>query len=130
MHILPRMTFSVQLVATFVRTFISVGELGFRLMQISDAGAQKQPNNLTCPGQNTLFTAPMLLGTLDSSGMYGRDAIYSPLIELALPAVVFFFRDKPDILKYFHPPVFLLGSLIQCVGSVGLMLMLIRTTLF
>ncbi len=38
-------------------------------------------------------------------------------------------QDKAEILKYVHPPVLLLGSPIRYVGSVGLMPMLIRTTL-
>ncbi len=74
----------------------------------------------------------MLWVTLDPSGMFSRDVICSPLllfflIGFALLAAVFCFRDKAEI---FHLSVFLLDSLIQYVGSVRLMLTLVRTTLF
>ncbi|KAK0433103.1 OPT-domain-containing protein [Armillaria borealis] len=116
-HIPPRVTFWVQLVATFVSTFVCVGVLNFQLTQIPDVCAPEQPDRFTCPGENTFFTASVLWGTLGPSRMFGRGAIYSPLlwcflIGLALPVVVFCFRDKVKILKYFHLPVFLLGSLI------------------
>ncbi|KAK0481199.1 OPT-domain-containing protein [Armillaria luteobubalina] len=117
MHIPPRVTFWVQLIATFVSTFVCVGVLNFQLTQIPDVCAPEQPDRFTCPGENTFFTASVLWGTLGPSRMFGRGAIYSPLlwcflIGLALPIVVFCFRDRVEILKYFHLPVFLLGSLI------------------
>ncbi|PBK92022.1 OPT-domain-containing protein [Armillaria gallica] len=105
MHILLWVMFWVQLVATFVCTFVSAGELSFQLTQIPDACAPEQPDRFTCPGENSLFTAPTLWGTLDPSGMFGCRVIYSPpllcfLIGLALPVAVFCFRDKAEILKY------------------------------
>ncbi|KAK0482776.1 OPT-domain-containing protein [Armillaria novae-zelandiae] len=116
-HIPPRVTFWVQLVATFVSTFVCVGVLNFQLTQIPDVCAPEQPDRFTCPGENTFFTASVLWGTLGPSRMFGRGAIYSPLlwcflIGLALPITVFCLRDRVKILKYFHLPVFLLGSLI------------------
>ncbi|KAK0457210.1 OPT-domain-containing protein [Desarmillaria tabescens] len=116
-HIPPRVTFWAQLVATFVSTFVCVGVLNFQLTQIPNVCAPEQQDRFTCPGENTFFTASVLWGTLGPSRMFGRGAIYSPLlwcflIGLALPVIVFCFRDRMKILKYFHLPVFLLGSLI------------------
>ncbi|KAK0203274.1 OPT-domain-containing protein [Desarmillaria ectypa] len=116
-HVPPRVTFWVQLVATFVSTFVCVGVLNFQLTQIPNVCAPEQQDRFTCPDENTFFTASVLWGTLGPSKMFGRGAIYSPLlwcflIGLALPVICFCFRDKVKILKYFHLPVFLLGSLI------------------
>ncbi|KAK0448152.1 OPT-domain-containing protein [Armillaria borealis] len=116
-HIPPRITFWVQMFATLVSTFVCVGILNFQMTQIPDVCSSTQKDRFTCPGTNTFFTASVLWGTLGPSRMFGSGAIYNPLIwcfliGFVLPVIVYFLTPRIPIFKYFHLPVFLVGTLI------------------
>ncbi|KAK0191685.1 OPT-domain-containing protein [Armillaria mellea] len=116
-HIPPKITFWVQMFATVASTFVCVGILNFQMTQIPDVCSSTQKDRFTCPGANTFFTASVLWGTLGPSRMFGSGAIYNPLIwcfliGFVLPFIVYYLTPRIPIFKYFHLPVFLVGTLI------------------
>ncbi|KAF8922078.1 OPT-domain-containing protein [Mucidula mucida] len=116
-HIAPKITFWVQMIATFVSTFVAIAVLNFQMTGIEDVCSPTQKDRFTCPGPNTFFTASVLWGTLGPTRMFGTGAIYNPLIwcfliGFCLPIIFYYLRDRSVVFKYFHLPVFFLGSLI------------------
>ncbi|EPQ54770.1 OPT-domain-containing protein [Gloeophyllum trabeum ATCC 11539] len=117
MHIAPRTTFTIQMVATVVSTFVCVGILNFQMTQIPDVCSPTQPDHFTCPGINTFFTAAVLWGTLGPKRMFGGGEIYNGLlwcflIGAFLPVIFYYLAKKYSIFSHFHLPVFLVGGLV------------------
>ncbi|KZW02411.1 OPT-domain-containing protein [Exidia glandulosa HHB12029] len=115
-HIAPRVTFTAQMVATLVSTFVSVGIVNFQFT-IPDVCEPGQKDHFTCPGINTFFTASVLWGTLGPRRMFGVNAIYSGLvwcflIGAALPVIFFYLGKRIPSLRSVHLPIVLTGGLI------------------
>jgi OPT family oligopeptide transporter len=116
-HIAPRVTFTAQMIATLVSTFVCVGILNFQMTQIPEVCSPKQKDHFTCPGINTFFTASVLWGTLGPKKMFGHGAIYNGLlycflIGAALPFIFYYLARRFKIFRHFHLPIFLVGGLI------------------
>ncbi|KAI9052070.1 hypothetical protein LZ554_004323 [Drepanopeziza brunnea f. sp. 'monogermtubi'] len=115
----PRHTFSAQMVATFISTFICIGVLNFQIREIPDVCEPDQKNRFTCPGPNKFFTASILWGTLGPQKMFGKNGQYCALlmgfpIGLVLPVIVYYAQKKfprQEWLRQVHPVVMMYGSL-------------------
>jgi OPT family small oligopeptide transporter len=116
MHIPPRLTFSAQIYATVISTFVCTAILNFQMTQIPGVCTPDQVNHFTCPNVNDFFTASVLWGTLGPKRMFGAGGIYNGLlwcflIGALLPIPVYFLRKKVKVLEYMHLPVLLSGGL-------------------
>lgn len=76
----PRHTFSAQIVATFISTFICVGVLNFQMTSIDDVCTENARFKMTCPGVNTFFTASVLWGTVGPKKIWGHNGQYSEIL--------------------------------------------------
>lgn len=76
----PRHTFSAQIVATFISTFICVGVLNFQMTRIDDVCTEDARFKMTCPGVNTFFTASVLWGTVGPKKIWGHNGQYSEIL--------------------------------------------------
>ena len=115
-HIPPWVTFSCQMFATLVSTFVCTALLNYQMMKIPDVCTATQEDNFTCPSLNTFFTASILWGTLGPKKMFGAGAIYNGLLwyflfGALLPIPFYFLGRKWKIFQYFHVPVFFYGSI-------------------
>ncbi|CAM1500425.1 Fc.00g095870.m01.CDS01 [Cosmosporella sp. VM-42] len=87
----PRFTFSAQIIATFISTFICVGVLNFQMTRIDDVCTPDAKFKLTCPGVNTFFTASVLWGTVGPKKIWGHTGQYSEtLIGFPLGVLIVF----------------------------------------
>ena len=116
-HIPPWVTFSCQMFATLVSTFICTAILNYQMMEIPGVCTLGQKNHFTCPGINTLFANSILWGTIGPRKMLGAGGIYNGLlwcflIGALLPIPFYFLGRKWKVFQYFHVPVFLYGGLI------------------
>ena len=114
-HIPPWVTLNCQMVATLVSTIVCTAILNYR-MTIPDVCTPHHKDRFTCPGVNVFFTASVLWGTLGPERMYGSGSIYNGLlwcffIGAVLPVPFYFLRKRFKTFRYFHAPVFLVGSL-------------------
>ncbi|KAF7375383.1 OPT-domain-containing protein [Mycena sanguinolenta] len=117
MHIPPQLTFSAQIYATVISTFVCTGILNFQMTQIPGVCTPDQPNHFICPGVNTFFTASVLWGTLGPKRMFGPGGIYNGLlwcflIGAILPIPIYYLRKKVKALEFIHMPVLLVGGLV------------------
>jgi OPT family oligopeptide transporter len=75
----PRHTFTAQMVAVLISTFVCTAvfnfQLGFRDVCTADAAF-----GFTCPGQNTFFTASVFWGTLSPARLFGKGRRYNMLL--------------------------------------------------
>ncbi|OAA56306.1 Tetrapeptide transporter, OPT1/isp4 [Niveomyces insectorum RCEF 264] len=76
----PRHTFTAQLVATVVSTFVCTGVLNFQMNQIPRVCTEDAPNHYTCPGINTFFTAAVLWGTIGPKKVFGAGGQYTAML--------------------------------------------------
>ncbi|KIY49349.1 OPT superfamily oligopeptide transporter [Fistulina hepatica ATCC 64428] len=116
-HIPPRITFTIQGVATVISTFTAMAIVNWQMTSIPDVCAVHQKDNFTCPGINTFFTASVLWGTLGPKKMFGSGAIYSYLLfgflaGALLPIIGYVLKKKYKVMEYVHVPVLLSGGLI------------------
>jgi OPT family oligopeptide transporter len=114
-HIPPWVTFSCQMFATLVSSFVYTAILNYQMTKIPDVCTSTQKGHFTCPGPNTAFTASVLWGTLGPKKMFGAGAIYNGLLwyflaGAVLPIPFYFLSRKWKVFRYFHAPVFLYGS--------------------
>ncbi|KAF7536611.1 hypothetical protein G7Z17_g13018 [Cylindrodendrum hubeiense] len=116
----PRHTFSAQIIATFISTFICVGVLNFQMTRIDDVCTEDARFKLTCPGVNTFFTASVLWGTVGPKKIWGHNGQYSEtLIGFPLGvAVVFLFWGlnkkfpKWTWTRQIHPVAIMYGGIV------------------
>ncbi len=76
----PRHTFTAQLVATIVSTFVCTGVLNFQMNKIPNVCTEEAPNRMTCPGVNTFFTAAVMWGTIGPKRVLGPGGQYTALL--------------------------------------------------
>jgi len=115
-HIPPWVTFSCQMVATLVSTFVCTAILNYQMTQIPNVCTVGQKDHFTCPGINTSFTSAVLWGTLGPKKMFGAGAIYNGLLwcflaGALLPIPFYFLSRRWKSFHYIHIPVFLHGGL-------------------
>jgi len=116
----PRHTFSAQIVATFISTFVCVGVLNFQMTRIDDVCTEDARFKMTCPGVNTFFTASVLWGTVGPKKIWGHNGQYSEtLVGFPLGvAVVFFFWGlnkkfpKWTWTRQIHPVAIMYGGIL------------------
>ncbi|KAF8137872.1 OPT-domain-containing protein [Mycena galopus ATCC 62051] len=124
MHLPPQLTFSAQIYATIISTFVCTGILNFQMTKIPGVCTPEQADHFTCPDVNTFFTASVLWGTLGPKRMFGAGGIYNGLlwcflIGALLPIPVYLLRKKVKALEYLHLPVLLNGGLIWAPYSLA-----------
>ncbi|KAJ6496043.1 OPT-domain-containing protein [Mycena sanguinolenta] len=107
MHIPPQLTFSAQIYATVISTFVCTGILNFQMTKIPGVCTPDQPNHFTCPDVNALFTASVLWGVLGPKRMFGPGGLYNALAW------------KVKALEYLHIPVLLSGGLVWAPYSLA-----------
>ncbi|KAK1760196.1 OPT oligopeptide transporter protein-domain-containing protein [Echria macrotheca] len=116
----PRQTFMAQVVATVVSTFICTGILNYQMNEIPHVCTREAPDNMSCPGINTFFTASVLWGTIGPQRVFGTGGQYTilmigwPLGVLVSLGIWFLQRRLPQQkwLRQIHPVLILLGGLI------------------
>ncbi len=114
----PRVTFSGQMIATFISTLVCTGVLNFQI-NIKDVCTENAPMRFYCPGPNTFFTASILWGTIGPLKVFGKDGQYKWLLmgfPIGILFVLFFWslkKWKPNnrALRQFHIVVAIAGSL-------------------
>ena len=116
-HIPPWVTFSSQMFATFVSSFVCTAVLNYQMTKIPDVCTSQQKDHFTCPGVNTAFTAAVVWGTLGPKKMFGAGAMYSGLLWFflagaLLPIPFYFLSRRWKVFRYFHAPVFMFGGII------------------
>lgn len=115
----PRHTFTAQIVATFVSSFVATSILNFQ-MSLPDVCTPTQKNHYTCPGVNTFFTAAVMWGTVGPKKVFGSGGLYTALlvgfpIGVVVPLVVYFVKKRfpgQAWLRSINPPVLFAGALI------------------
>ncbi|OCF35911.1 OPT family small oligopeptide transporter [Kwoniella heveanensis BCC8398] len=115
----PRHTFTAQIVATFVSTFICTGVFNFQMNRIDGVCTADAPFGFTCPGINTFFTAAVFWGTLGPKKLFGPGGQYVALlagfpIGFALPFVLWFLRKKfprTNWIRQLHPVMLCYGGI-------------------
>ncbi|KAF8173156.1 OPT-domain-containing protein [Mycena galopus ATCC 62051] len=112
MHIPPLLTFSAQIYATVLSTFVCTAILNFEMTKVCTLD---RVNHVTCPDMTTFFTASVFWGTLGPKRMCGPGGIYNGLlwgflIGSILPIAIYFLRKKVKMLAYLHVPVLLSGG--------------------
>ncbi|KND87135.1 Glutathione transporter 1 [Tolypocladium ophioglossoides CBS 100239] len=114
----PRLTFAVQVWATIIGAFVSIGVNQWQLVNIKDVCTADQPDKFSCPGTHTFFTASVIWGAIGPQHIFGTGQIYNPLgwgfLAGALLPIPFFFLQKwyPNSwIRYIHVPVILYGPL-------------------
>jgi len=115
-HVAPWVTFSCQMFAALVSTFIGTAVFNYQTMKIPGICAAGQKNHFTCPHINASFTSSVLWATLGPRKMLGAGAIYDGLLwcflaGALLPVPFYFLSRKWKVFRYFHAPVFLSGGL-------------------
>ncbi|KAF7375422.1 OPT-domain-containing protein [Mycena sanguinolenta] len=124
MHIPPQLTFSAQIYATIISTFVCTSILNFQMTKIPGVCTPDQPNHFTCPEVNVFFTASILWGTLGPKRMFEPGGTYNGLfwcflIGAILPIPVYFLRKKIKALEFIHIPILLSGGLIWAPYSLA-----------
>ncbi|EAA32547.2 hypothetical protein GE21DRAFT_5522 [Neurospora crassa] len=114
----PRHTFTAQMVATLISTFICTGVLNFQV-NIENICQTNAPMRFFCPGINTFFTAAVLWGTIGPVKVFGIHGQYKWLllgfpIGLCIPVIFWliirkFPRNK--FIRQFHPVALFYGAL-------------------
>ncbi|CAK7205796.1 hypothetical protein SEUCBS139899_008575 [Sporothrix eucalyptigena] len=94
----PRHTFTAQLIATIVSTFVCTGVLNFQMNKIPNVCTPEAANKMTCPGINTFFTAAVMWGTIGPKRVFGAHGQYSAMlvgfpIGIVLP-IAFWYVQK------------------------------------
>ncbi|KAJ6784309.1 hypothetical protein PWT90_11005 [Aphanocladium album] len=116
----PRQTFSAQMVATLVSTFVCIGVLNFQMLNIHDVCTEDAPHKLTCPGVNTFFTASVLWGTVGPKKVFGHQGQYSEMLigfPLGVVVVVFFWLLNKKFphwawTRQIHPVAIMYGGIV------------------
>ena len=114
----PRHTFTAQVVATLLSTFICTGVLNFQMNSIPDVCTDKAPNGMTCPGINTFFAASVLWGVIGPTKIFGSGGQYTALLigwpmGVVIPLALWWARQRfPSRrwLRQIHPVVLLSGA--------------------
>ncbi|KAJ6496033.1 OPT oligopeptide transporter protein-domain-containing protein [Mycena sanguinolenta] len=112
MHIPPQLTFSAQIYATVISTFVCTGVLNFQMTKIPGVCIPDQPDHFTCPDINEFFTASVFWGTIGPKRMFGPGGIYNGLLWCFLIGAIL-------PIPYIHIPVLLAGSLIWAPYSLA-----------
>jgi OPT family small oligopeptide transporter len=117
-HIPPRQTFTAQMVATLISTFVCVGVLNFQMNQIEGVCTTHAPNRFTCPGINTFFTASVLWGTVGPIKVFGKGGLYTALLVgfplgFVIPIMFWYAQKKTKArwLRQVHPVAIFYGAL-------------------
>ncbi|KAH7148288.1 OPT oligopeptide transporter protein-domain-containing protein [Dactylonectria macrodidyma] len=116
----PRHTFSAQIVATFISTFVCVGVLNFQMTRIDDVCTEDARFKMTCPGVNTFFTASVLWGTVGPKKIWGHNGQYSETLvgfPLGIAVVFFFWMLNKKFPKWtwtrqIHPVAIMYGGIV------------------
>jgi OPT family oligopeptide transporter len=106
----PWFTFTAQLAATLVSTFVCTGVLKFQV-DIENVCTPDAPTRFYCPDQNTFFTASVLWGTIGPAKVFGHKGQYAALLVgfplgIVTPLLFYFLvKWKPRIrwIRQFHP---------------------------
>ncbi|KIH94024.1 hypothetical protein SPBR_05582 [Sporothrix brasiliensis 5110] len=115
----PRQTFSVQMAATLVSTFVCTAVLNFQMNNIPGVCTMDAPNRFTCPWVNSFFTASVLWGTIGPRKIFGPAGQYTLLLlgfPLGLAIALAFWAAKRRFprhswLRQAHPVVLLSGAI-------------------
>ncbi|KAL1411400.1 hypothetical protein Q8F55_002356 [Vanrija albida] len=113
----PRHTFAAQMVATLVSSVVCSALFNFQ-MDLKNVCTTEATFRMTCPGQNTFFTAAVFWGSIGPRKIFGAGGRYT-LILLGFPVGValvgicwalqkFFPRVK--IFRYLHPALICTGG--------------------
>ncbi|KAL1897982.1 hypothetical protein Sste5346_003837 [Sporothrix stenoceras] len=95
----PRYTFTAQLLATIVSSFVCTGVLNFQMNKIPNVCTDEAPNKMTCPGINTFFTAAVIWGTIGPKKIFGAGGQYTAMlvgfpIGAVVPVVFWYIQKK------------------------------------
>lgn len=114
----PRHTFTAQLVATLVGTFVASAIFNFQ-MSFDGVCTPDATFGMTCPGVNTFFTASIFWGLLSPHRIFGHMGRYRTLligfpVGFVLPIMQWGLMKKfPKIkaFRYIHTPMLCAGAL-------------------
>lgn len=76
----PRVTFSAQVWAVLVSTFVCTGIFNFQMTKIPNVCTAAAPFGFSCPGVNTFFTAAVFWGTLGPHKLFGLNGQYKEML--------------------------------------------------
>ncbi|KAF2116458.1 OPT oligopeptide transporter [Lophiotrema nucula] len=115
----PRHTFTAQMVATLVCSFVTTSILNFQMNEIPGVCTATQKDHYTCPGINQFFTAAVLWGTVGPKKVFGKGGMYTWLLfgfpmGVVFPVMVYFGRKwwpKQRWLRNIHPPALFYGGI-------------------
>lgn len=115
----PWHTFSAQMIATLVSTFVCTGVMAFQINIPGICDPEDPPMRFYCPGPYTFFTASVLWGTIGPLKVFGHTGQYKELllgfpIGILLTVFVYFLSKrfpKSQLIRQFHPVAFWYGSL-------------------
>ncbi|EHK24985.1 uncharacterized protein TRIVIDRAFT_61734 [Trichoderma virens Gv29-8] len=114
----PRFTFFAQMVPTLVSTFVCVGIVSYQV-HLKDICTDQAPFKLTCPFENSFFTAAVLWGTVGPKRLWGVGGQYSETLigfPLGIAVVVIFwllgkYFPRNRVIRATHPVALLNGAL-------------------
>lgn len=133
----PRCTFTAQVVATLVSTFICVAIFNFQ-MGFRDVCTDNAAFGFTCPGEYTFFTASVFWGTIGPKRVFGAGGHYSTLligfpVGFVLPFITFYLAKwfpRVQWLRSLHPVMICAGSLMWAPYNFGYFIPTVYLSLF
>ncbi|GAA5913408.1 hypothetical protein JCM8208_004757 [Rhodotorula glutinis] len=128
MKIPPRATFTVQIVAAVVTSFVQVGVKRWLMAVVPDLCAMDQPAHLSCPYAATFYSASIIWGLIGparqfNEGKYYNGILYWMLAGAVLPIITWLLaRRYPSTwVQYINVPVALAGlTLIPPASGINL----------
>lgn len=114
----PWHTFSAQMVATLISTFVCTAVIQYQLT-IPNVCTPDAPTRFTCPGPTTFFTAAVLWGTIGPVKVFGAEGQYGFtqlgwIIGAVIPIIFYFVLKRfprSKFLRQFHPVAIWFGCL-------------------
>nr|WVH01952.1 OPT oligopeptide transporter protein [Naematelia aurantialba] len=114
----PKHTFLAQMVATMISTVICTSVFNFQ-MGFDNVCTSEASFGLTCPGDNTFFTAAVFWGTIGPKKLYGPGGRYKALligfpVGFVLPFMMWGLTrafPKQKWLRQLHPVMICAGAL-------------------
>ncbi|GAA5877802.1 hypothetical protein JCM16303_000242 [Sporobolomyces ruberrimus] len=120
MKIPPRSTFTVQIVATFLTSFVKVGVKRWLNSQVHDLCSPHQSALLVCPGVRVLYSSSIFWGLIGPARQFSPGQMYHPILYwllagAALPVLTWTLarRFPKTILRSVNVPVALTGAILM-----------------
>ncbi|KAJ5088175.1 OPT oligopeptide transporter [Penicillium angulare] len=118
MKIAPRVTFSAQIVATFIAAFVSIGVNAWALANVPNICDDSQASGFNCEGITTFFTSSVIWGAIGPKELFAEGKIYNATLYgflagslLPLPFYLMSKYFPKSGFRYIYSPLLLYGMM-------------------